>query len=123
MSKVDFKKLRVGRTPVEYSTDKKIKALPSKAGCGGCTFQNEFGAKHCQMSQFCIGHLRPLIRLYFVITLNNVQRAMRFFISLLHTQTLTVALLNFVETDYGAHVLFASSTPKGKQVSWITAGR
>ena len=59
MSKVDFKKLRVGRTPVKYSSDKKIKALPSKVGCGGCTFQNEFGAKHCQMSQFCIGHLRP----------------------------------------------------------------
>jgi len=38
-------------------------------------------------------------------------------------QTLTVALLNFVGTDYGVYVLFASSTLKGKQVSWITVVR
>lgn len=58
MNEEGFKKLRVGAS-IKYTTGKKIKVLPSKIGCEGCSFRNEFGAKQCHMSQFCIGHLRP----------------------------------------------------------------
>lgn len=59
MNEENFRWLRVGGPTMEYSEDKRIKVLPSTEGCKGCTFQNSFGAKHCRMAAFCMGHLRP----------------------------------------------------------------